>query len=610
MKKAAAPPQPEYVEHYGFHLPAQMPEVQRHIWHCYHGKSSAPIAWHREQVIHSLWPTEFIFHDWSTRRIEAFSICNWCVWTGCAGIGKSSDAAALAIQWWLEAPHISAVIICSTSVKMLRKRVWSDVSRLHQQLPAGHGELIDSDTMIRWRAGDTKNAIFGMAVEEGSVDEVINNLIGIHTHRVLLILDECQGIREAILQATRNMAKNPVFKFLAMGNPERKLDPLGRLAEPIGGWDSIKHRETKFWEIHPGSAEGKGRCDSFVVYDSPAYKDENFAKRNPWMTNRKQYEQDLRACRGNEKDPKFQSQTVGWWPDMGMENTVLDEAICVMFKVQEKAVWTHGFRQAAAFDPAFEGGDRKVIKIGRFGEADEITNRNDEVWDAARRNRWVIEVRETIDVPIDSGSDVSLDFQIADFVVKTCKDRGIPSSFFGMDVSGRGQSLKAIIEDKWAPVIGVHFGGFPSDDPVNGGDGMTCRETYDRKCTELHMQVREFALSNGLRGLTNQSVKEHCSRRTELRNKKQTVESKGTRMVDGKKVKGFKERLGHSPDESDTDAILVAVCRQHGAVASLGESTGSVANTGLNELAQEISDDWADENYMQAPQFEMVGFDE
>src|SRR6185436_9755266 len=114
-------------------------------------------------------------------------------------------------QWWMEAPHCSAVIACSTSIKMLRKRIWAQITKFHMELPKNtfpspkHGELIDSDTMIRWQERDTRNAIFGMAVEEGSPEEVINNLIGIHTHRVLLVLDECQGVREAIMHATRNM---------------------------------------------------------------------------------------------------------------------------------------------------------------------------------------------------------------------------------------------------------------------------------------------------------------------------------------------------------------------------------------------------------------------
>src|SRR4029077_8198062 len=134
------------------------------------------------------------------------------------------------------------VIVCSTTMKMLRMRIWSQVARYHTQLPKNLGpvgELLDSLTKIRWKQGDDVNGIFGMAVEEGSIEEVVNNLIGVHTQRVLLILDEMQGIREAIMRATKNMIANPKFKMLGLGNPDSLQNPLGKESEPIDGWDSI-----------------------------------------------------------------------------------------------------------------------------------------------------------------------------------------------------------------------------------------------------------------------------------------------------------------------------------------------------------------------------------
>lgn len=613
--KEQKPQEPQVVEDWGYLLPSALAPLHKHQWHCIHGLTNHPegVAWHREQIIRAFWP-QYEIDPWFRRRIQAFSESNWCAWHGPGGCGKTTHAAAIAMQWWLEAPHASAVIACSTSIKMLRRRIWAQLSKFHAELPPntfgpGYGALIDSDTMIRWQEGDTRNAIFGMAVEEGPVDEVINNLIGIHTHRVLLVLDECQGVREAILKATRNMAKNPVFKFLAVGNPERYLDPLGRICEPIGGWDSIQHRETDTWEIHPGPALGKGRCDSFIGTRSPAYLDEGFAKRNPWMINRQQIEQDLKAARGNVNDPKYQSQTIGWWPDMGLENTVLDHAICTSGKVKERAIWTDGFRQWAALDPAYEGGDRKVLKIGRFGQAtDQKMQGEDGVWNAARKSRWVIEVRETIDVPVDGNDKTTpIHYQIVQFVKNACLQRGITSGFFALDCSGEGGGLKAIFDTEWGAVLGVEFGGKPSDEPVNAGDGRLCSEMYDRKATELLLQVREFAVSNGLRGLNDQTIKELCARRTEYRGKKLSVEPKGSRLVGGVRVKGFKDRLGYSPDESDALAVGVALCRTHGAVAAI-ELADVKADDTVEGLPVDDDGFYSEENYINDQLAEIAGY--
>lgn len=606
MKKPE--PAPEKINSYGYMLPAGSAPLHRHMWHCLHSATNHPegTAWHREQKIRAIWP-QYEIDPWFKRRIQAFSASNWCIWKGPAGSAKTTHAAALAYDWWMEAPQYSAVIVCSTSFKMLRKRIWAQITKFHMELPANtfpspkHGILIDSDTMIRWQEGDTRNAIFGMAVEEGSTEEVINNLIGIHTHRVLLVLDECQGVRDAIIQATRNMAKNPIFKFLAIGNPERYLDPLGRLCEPIGGWDSVDIMNEDTWEVNPGPALGKGRCDSFIGTRSPAYLDEAFAKRNPWMINKAQIDQDLKAARGNAKDPKYLSQSIGTWPDMGLENTVLDDSIVKTFHVQDRAIWTHGYRQWAALDPSYEGGDRKVLKFGRFGEAEEIDNRPD-VFSSTGKKRWVIEEREVIDVPIDSMSDVPIHYQIQRFCTAECERRGITCGFFGLDSTGEGGGLKAIFDTEWGEVIGVEFGGKPSDDLVNAGDGKTCSEAYDRKATELLIQVREFAMSNGLRGLNDQAVKELCARRTEYRGKKTSVEPKGSRIVAGVRVKGFKDRLGYSPDDSDTTAVAVAVCRKHGAVAAL--STAVVRSDPSIEIQPDDSDTYGEENYLYPHEYE------
>ena len=74
-----------------------------------------------------------------------------------ASSGKSCDAAVFALEYWMQAPEQTAVLVASTTMDMLKSRIWGNVARYHQQLPkdcGNVGELIDSKTRILWQHGD------------------------------------------------------------------------------------------------------------------------------------------------------------------------------------------------------------------------------------------------------------------------------------------------------------------------------------------------------------------------------------------------------------------------------------------------------------------------
>ncbi len=548
-----------------------IPRIQRLQYLAYH--QVGDVFEHRKERIKAFWPDTYEFHAWSERRLRSTCNYNWLGWAGPGGCGKTTDAAVQGLEYWLQAPDRTAVIVCSTTMKMLKKRIWAQIVYYHQNLPKNLGmvgELIDSDTMIRWKKGDTKNGIFGMAVEEGPTEETVNNLIGIHTHRVWLILDELQGVEEAIMKATRNMAKNPIFKFTGMGNPEAQNDLLGRLCEPIGGWSTFDENVDS-WEINPGPAKGKGWCERFDGRRSPAVLDPEFAVRAPWMINQEQIDNDLRSVKGNEKDPGYCSQTLGLWPRTGLESNVLDAAIVEKFKCRETAIWTHGFTRVAALDPAFtEGGDKKILQFGRMGEVTDDEGK-----------RWVIMLDETVNVPID-GSGGPAEYQIMEFCRDACKLKNISSSNFATDSSGIGRGLKSVFDVQWGEVEGVEFGGKPTDRPIDDApDQKLCDEAYDRMSTELNIAVRTFAMANGLRGLGKEAELQFCARKTIYKNKKTIVEKKSD----------MKLRTQKSPDEADAVAILVELCRRKGAIASSGEVKFSETATPYNPKEDEYSED-------------------
>src|SRR6266850_2596474 len=310
-----------------------VPLVQRHAFCAYHNVGNGTF-WHRKERIKAMWPN-YQWHRWNERRLKAQCEYRWLTWLGPASSGKSTDAAVFGIEYFLQAPDRTAVIICSTTMKMLRMRIWSQVARFHQMLPKNLGS------------------------------------IGVHTERVLLYLDEMQGIREAIMRATSNMVANPVFSMNGMGNPDDLTNPLCKESEPIDGWDSVVRGETEEWETHGGPTKGRGLCQFYSGKKSPADDSPEERKRMPWLCNRDWYDGIVKAAHGNENDPSVWQFGIGWPPPMGLEATLLDDAIVVMFRCKRQARWTHGFRQCAALDAAFGGGDKAKLTFIKYGETEE-----------------------------------------------------------------------------------------------------------------------------------------------------------------------------------------------------------------------------------------------
>lgn len=586
----------------------KIPLLSRHQYCAYHNVGEGAF-YHRKERISLMWP-EYQWHRWNERRLRADCDYDWLTNIGPSSSGKTTDFAVFELEYWMQAPFKTAIIFCSTTMKMLRMRMWSQVAHYHGALLQGLGpvgEMLDSVTRIRWKQGDDKNGIFGMAVEEGGIEEVINNLIGIHTTRVVLVLDEMQGVREAIMRATNNMIANPVFKFRGMGNPDSLQNPLGRESEPVGGWDSVVRGETEQWETHGGPTKGRGLCQFFDGRKSPADDSPEEKRRLPWLCNQEWYQGIVKAAKGNENDPAVWQFGIGWPPPTGLESTLLDDAIIVTFKCKEPAVWTEGFVRCAFLDPARTGGDKRILQFGKRGRSsgtgyDESTR----TWSTSvGKTAWIIEGDGWIDVPINvEDKRRPIDYQIVDFCKVECQKRGIPPDEFSLFSTGAGGPLLSIFQTEWSPLVtGIEEGGSPSErimgDSVNtDGTPKTAKDAYDTRATELQMNVREFAVANGIRGLSNEAAFQYTSRRTFYRNGKWATEpkvgSKGRTDERGRPVKGFKERLGFSPDHGDSFAGLVEHCMARGAVPNV--ATAPMLENAEEQMA--AANEFSSDNYL------------
>lgn len=590
-----------------------LPEIVKRLSCARYRRGNVSLFEHRKAIISACWP-EYVWHDWAERRLRGFCEHNFTSWIGCAASGKTNDAAVAALEYWLEAPHETRITVCSTTKDALRERIWGSIVQwfgqlnpeVHQYIfPQGYGELLDASCFIRWTDGDWKNGIKGIAIQDGSVQEAINNIIGMHTKRVFVILDEAQGVKEAIMGAIPNLLKNPESKFHLMGNPSDYNSLLCRYSEPLGGWKSIQKFQSE-WDINSQGYFGTGKCFFFDGRKSPAVLDPEWAKQHIWMINQEQITAHLNQPKinGNESHPDFMWQTIGWPPEKGLEETVLDSSIVNRFLLKEKPIWTSHTTDFASLDPAFGGGDDPVLQFMRRGLVHEPDV----------PERWVISGLDQIIVPINSESEQPVEYQILDFVREECRKRGIPTSEVAIACAGRGAALKAIFDVEWGTVNGIEESGSPSQRVVDE-KGRIAKEFYNTRASEICMGIRDFALGNGLRNVPEEVIAQACARYTYTLNGKFCAEpktaTKGLVAAKGAGAKGFKERMGYSPDHLDSWNVGLEHARMKGCDTNFGLTAPKKASEWNREVVQ-ASNEYREENYRESHDWryerETVGF--
>src|SRR5687767_3670191 len=165
---------------------------------------------HLKKALALIWP-DLVRHEWMEWRLRKLCEYSTNAWAGSAVSGKSHDSILYAMVWWLALPEDSSVILTSTTGTLIKKRLWPVLTELFDsavQIPNSPtmamgfpGNLVDSKTLLQARRGDEKHGIFMIPIKAGPVSAAVANIQGIHSRRMLVIIDEATDTPEAIFQA-------------------------------------------------------------------------------------------------------------------------------------------------------------------------------------------------------------------------------------------------------------------------------------------------------------------------------------------------------------------------------------------------------------------------
>lgn len=560
-------------EKYGLTWPIENDDLLIELWMIRKGddwlkKNGRSLSFHYEEAKKILWP-ELDPHRWHNLCRDSILENKVCVLMGCGSSGKTNAAAWISLLDYFAFPKETCVLVCSTDVRGLKKRVWGEVTMLWEKaiqkfdyLP---GNLLDSAIAITTesmedleygerKSRDMRQGIFGIPCVQGGKFVGLSKFIGVKQKRMRLVADEASAMNDSFLSSFSNLNKNEDFRAIVLGNPNDIHDPLGKAAEPLGGWtdEFLEPTKTRTWKTRFMN----GLCVNLVGIDSPNH---DFPADAPtkykYLISKEKIDETLSFF--SKDSVEYFSQCVGTMKIGTMARRILTRELCERFGAQTQAIWKNDKRTKVYFLDASYGGDRAVCGGAEFGE--DVNG------------KIVISFYPQKIIPVVVGGE-NVEDQLAKFVKQDCEALGISPSNMGHDATGRGSLGTALARIWSADTNPIESGGVPSDRPVSldlfTTDEATgqrrlklCKEFYDRKVSEFWFCVRYAVEAGQIRDLPEDAMEELCARKWDiLKNGLHSVEVK-----DGTRTKpGMKQRTGKSPDHGDCAAGVIEMARRKG----------------------------------------------
>lgn len=513
---------------------------------------------HVKTAMKILWPTMY-WHRWTDMAIDTFLKSPGR--TACFGPSSSQKSlpfSRASLTMFYARPHGTTVLVSSTGLDDLRRRIWAYVvdgdKQARQLFPWLPGSLIESKLMLLADESDAegrsyKNGIIGVACRKGGKWEGLEPYVGLKNDVVILACDEGQFMSVGFLDSLANLESNTNCYSAVLGNLPDVDNPLGWAAEPKIGWDALpdtdKSRvyETKWHH---------GRAIQFIGTDSPNLDYPEGMEPFRGLIGR-DYIEKCAINYGRESD-KFNMFASGKIPRSSMHRTVFTKAQCYKFNATHDVKWSHhkvirGYGLDAAYSGV--GGDRTVGFPFIIGK--DVTG------------RWKLWLGTMRIFPGSTSREISHSEAIALECKHECEERGIPPEHVFFDGTGRSE-LTSAFGRLWSPqVVPIEFGGQATERPSFTGEkhfegddaGQTkmCKEVFDRYVTELWFALRTCILSDQLRGLCEEAILEGCQRKWEMvRGAKYCLETK----------EDMKERGLRSPDICDAIICCLEGARRLG----------------------------------------------
>jgi phage terminase large subunit len=244
----------------------------------------------------------------------------------CFGSGKDWIAARL-VAWWVQTGGV--VITTADTYRQVRDILWRELRKAHH---AGDLQGTIPAVESRWEIPGGDFFAIGVKPEDYNPE----GFQGIHARKVLVVIDEANGVSEDLFTAAKGLVVNEASRIFAIGNPH---EPQGPFFEAC---------RSKTWTVIPIS-----------VFDTPNFTGETVPEKaqaelvSPfWL--------DQRRAEGLEGTPWWQAKVLGQFPDTA-SNSIIPLAWVELARTRQHLP---DAREWAGLDVARFGSDDSVLLEG------------------------------------------------------------------------------------------------------------------------------------------------------------------------------------------------------------------------------------------------------
>jgi hypothetical protein len=480
---------------------------------------------------------------------------------GGAALGKTYTLICYLLLDWLRDPEYTECKIISTTGGHAKSQSFSTLQRLYKNsiipLPG-----LSMDGFIGLNPRDRHSAITLVAIPQGEDGRGV--LQGFHPvprktpHRVFgamsrvrACLDEAEEVPVGVWEGVANLLASAwgaeAVKVCCATNPRDVTSKLAQLAEPPSGWTQINLDTDKEWV----SAE------RWSVLRLDGADSENVTERRLVYPGFLTYDGFQKfALELNGQSPRYLTFGRGMYPLSALQSTLIPYAL--LEAVIGQYIFDGRTVGCAGIDLAFEGGDRIILIVGKYGKAIGFQPFRGvaALW---KKPRYCVQIDQYYEMPKEKTIALASAIQVR------CKGLNIHPDWVTCDRTGVGTGTHDALCEQWsASVRGVMWGADSGERKILADDHDFAVEVYDGITTEMYARVRKY-LEFGYMAFhpqvqTNQLFKELSGRRYQPASKGPS----GKPRIKLEPKKEYRKRLGWSPDVADACVMLVHGCAING----------------------------------------------
>lgn len=495
---------------------------------------------------------------------------------GASSMSKSYSVIAWEVLDWLLDPFYTSIKLTSQTEGHLKTNVWPhmvDMVKASVIQPVQPWTVKEADLWLGIKDSSMFYGFSGIAFKQSQISagafkgfkpqpkrpktDALYDVLGVST-RLRVTIDEAQQVPEGTwtdLNSVMGSMDGGYVKVNAAFNPEDLSQAAVQRAEPDDGWsmDQLEklysYRSKHGWWVERLDA---ARC-------------ENVMQRKVIFPRLMTYQSYLKYLGGSgDGSSKYFTFARGFPPMKDSANTVIPPQW--VHDQRGEAVYIDKVEHYAAFDLAFQGQDKAMMAVGRWGLASgwkpvsgPMIYFEDRLQPGRRKPRHVLTVDQTLMRPKSAdATEVQAD------MMGQCKIMGIPPENVAMDKTGNSYPVYSHVAKYWGDVLGIGWGEGATETLVVSGDKNKASDLYDGVPSELWFGFKRWLDPTVCAVMINPLIpttplnRQFTSRRFRyVKNQRMRIESKDE----------YKARNGGiSPDDADCVVMLAFLVRQRGGV--------------------------------------------